>query len=126
MIFLKKNLKIILSRIIALIVGCLIVFIIVKTASYFFYSIGLLEDPKEVLLKYKIGSKLNDLTSDERIMMKFEGPLKTIYFTVNGYSSPGRELKKGEKVLIVDKGEWIVYLYYNDNDALIYKSISGS
>ena len=112
--------------VIALLLGCFIIFVVIRMGSYIIYSVGLTNNPQKILSVYKLGSSLSNLSKNEKVLREFVGPLKATDIAIKGYALPKRGLDKGEKVLIIDRGEWVVYLYYDSMDILTYRSISGS
>jgi len=113
--------------IIAFILSCIAIFVVGKIFIQIAYHYELIDDPNKILARYTIGSKLTDVkNSNVKILQEYDGPLEPSQFAITGYSLPKRGLNNGEKLLVIDQGEWIVYLYYDSKSILIYKSISGS
>ena len=99
----------------------------------FFQIIGcdLIEEPDKILSEYNIGEKYDELNiakNDIILRYNFDENMSEISIKVilKGYSKPEYFLSKSENLIVVDRGEYAVYLYFDKSGILIKKEIVGS
>ncbi len=112
--------------ILAILIGCVMVLALVAATRHILYSTGYLEDPQRILQEYQIGSLRDELPKEGSILKEYEGPLDAVAFIIRGYEPPRRNLKSGERLIVVDRGEWVVFVYFDSQGTVVSASISGS
>lgn len=103
--------------------------------SFFVYGCNeiynMVNEPNRILSLYTIGDKFESLNINEsKIIFQFENHKEwnnsDMNIILKGYSLPKKFIKNNQKVIIVDKGEYAVYLYFNFKNVLVDKEIVGT
>jgi hypothetical protein len=98
---------------------------------FFFSFCNINEESKKILSEYKLGIEINSIPIKKYdVLFEFEvdsnSKIEDINIIKNGYAHPKKYLKKNQKLVMVFKGEYIVYLYFNEEGKLVDKEIVGS
>jgi len=103
--------------------------LIIGVLSLIFFIWGRVEEYKlsRLLNKYQIGEKYSKIiTEEDLIIQKLKGPLKRDNIPTLGFTKPSIDVAKDQYIVIINKGEYLLYLYFDKNNHLIYKEAGGS
>jgi hypothetical protein len=87
--------------------------------------------PNEILSYYKLGTALDSMSfkqGDILYELINDRDIKSseINIVFKGYAKPSKFIKSKHLLLIIDHGEYAVYLYFDENKKLVDKEIVGS
>lgn len=87
--------------------------------------------PNKILSEYKLGTVLDSMSfkqSDILYELKNDGDieLSEINIVFKGYAKPKKFIKSKHLLLVIDHGEYAVYLYFDKNKKLVDKEIVGT
>lgn len=89
----------------------------------------IIEDPDKILSQYKLGSDMKSLQINEKeilFQLKTDDKIWNINIIIRGYEHPDKYLEKNQELILIGKGEYILYLYFDEKGILIDKEIVGS
>jgi hypothetical protein len=106
-------------------------FILIFILFHTFFGCSEFSEPKSILSKYTIGSRFKAIPlkkSDILIDFAYKRGIDSsdINLILKGYAQPKKFLKSNQRLIIVDHGEYAVYLYFDDNNKLVDKEILGT
>jgi len=122
-----KSLKIVSFTIIPTILGIILIILIIIFCGKFAEYFGIISNPKRLLNTYVIGENRNNINiSINEIYTEIKGPKGINDISIKGYSKPNYILDNNQYLVILDKGDYMIYLYFNNKDVLIHKEALGS